>query len=61
MTFDPTKPVQDSALDAVEMRNQFNALKALIDGLQQQLAPLMPALNRSAAGQWTLSYAGPTG
>jgi hypothetical protein len=59
MPFDPTKPVEDSPLDAVEMRNQFNALKALIDGLQQQLAPLVPVLNRSAGGQWTLTYAGP--
>ena len=33
MTFDPTKPVENSPLDAVEIRNQFNALKALIDGV----------------------------
>jgi hypothetical protein len=59
MTFDPTKPVEDSPLDAVEMRNQFNALKALIDDLQQQLAPLVPVLNRSATGLWTLTYVGP--
>ena len=31
MAFDPTKPVEDSPLDAAEIRNQLNALKALID------------------------------
>jgi hypothetical protein len=34
MSFDPTKPVEDSPLDAAEMRNQFNGLKALIDAQQ---------------------------
>ena len=34
MAFDPTKPVEDSPLDAAEMRNQFNALKTLSDGQQ---------------------------
>jgi hypothetical protein len=58
MAFDPTKPVEDSPLDAVEIRNQFNALKALFDGLQQQIAPLVPVLTRSAAGQWTLTNPG---
>jgi hypothetical protein len=36
MAFDPTKPVEDSPLDAAEMRDQLNALKAIIDGLQSQ-------------------------
>ena len=31
MAFDPTKPVELSPLDAGEIRNQFNALKVLID------------------------------
>src|SRR6185436_19450204 len=31
--FDPTKPANYSPLDAAEMRNQLNALKALIDAV----------------------------
>ena len=31
MPFDPTKPVEGSDLDAAEMRDQLNALKALYD------------------------------
>ena len=38
MPFDPTKPQENTPLDAAEMRAQFNALKALIDDLQTQLA-----------------------
>ena len=38
MSFDPTKPVEDSPLDAAEMRNQFNGLKALIDAQQVTIA-----------------------
>jgi hypothetical protein len=59
MTFDPTKPVEGSEIDATELRNQFNALQSQIVAWQQQFAPLVPVLNRSASGQWTLSYAGP--
>lgn len=69
MSFDPTLPVDDSLAVAGELRNQFNALKALFDAQQTQitaqaaqmaqLAPLMPVLNRDANGQWTLTYSGP--
>ena len=66
MAYDPNYPVDHSRIVAADFRNQFNALKAIIDTqqsqfdvLQQQLAPLVPVLNRSAAGQWTLTYAGP--
>jgi hypothetical protein len=31
MPFDPTKPVENSPLDAAEMRAQLNGLKDLID------------------------------
>jgi hypothetical protein len=31
MPFDPSKPAPGDDLDAVLVRNQFNALKALID------------------------------
>lgn len=34
MSFDPTKPVEESDLDAAEMRDQLNGLKALIDTQQ---------------------------
>lgn len=40
MAFDPTKPVEDSPLDAAEMRSQLNALKALIDTQAAQIATL---------------------
>jgi len=40
VAFDPTKPVEDSPLDAAEMRNQFNALKALSDAQQSTIADL---------------------
>src|SRR5688572_9664630 len=40
MPFDPTKPIENTPLDAVEMRNQLNALKALIDALTAQVNAL---------------------
>jgi hypothetical protein len=52
MAFDPTLPVEDSELDAEQMRNQFNALKSLLD----DLAPLVPVLARDNNGNWTLTY-----
>ena len=33
MAFDPTKPVEGTEIDAAELRNQFNALKALYDAV----------------------------
>ena len=33
MPFDPTKPANGSPISAAELRNQFNALKALIDAI----------------------------
>jgi hypothetical protein len=58
MAFNPALPVENTPLDAAQMRDQFNGLKAIIDGLQAQLAPLVPQLNRDAGGNWTLAYAG---
>ena len=40
MAFDPTKPVEYTALDAAEMRSQFNGLKELIDPLTTRVADL---------------------
>ena len=37
MAFDPTLPVENSPLDAGEIRDQFNALKALYDAQQVHL------------------------
>jgi hypothetical protein len=33
MSFDPTKPVEGTEIDAAELRNQFNGLKALVDAV----------------------------
>ncbi len=40
MPFDPTKPVNGTPVNSLEMRNQLNALKALIDALQAQVNAL---------------------
>jgi hypothetical protein len=49
MAYDPTKPVDDSPLDAAEMRGQLTALKALIDGLQAQIVALQTLVNQKAS------------
>ena len=49
MAFDPTKPVEDSPLDAAEMRDQFNGLKALIDAQQAQITALQAAVAGKAS------------
>jgi len=33
MPFDPTKPANNSPLDAAEMRDQLNSLKTLMENL----------------------------
>ena len=40
MAFDPSKPAEDSPLDAAEMRSQLTGLKALIDAQQATIADL---------------------
>ncbi len=45
MPFDPTKPVDDSLATAVEMRDQLNGLKALIDAQQATIADLQSNVN----------------
>jgi hypothetical protein len=60
MSFNSTLPVDRLPIQAMELRNQFNALQAQIAALQKQLAPLVPVLSRDVAGHWTLVYAGPT-
>ena len=40
MPFDPAKPAPGDDLDAVLIRNQLNALKALIDAQAAQIASL---------------------
>jgi hypothetical protein len=44
MPFDSTKPVNGTLIDADELRNQLNALKALIDAQQAQIDALTAAL-----------------
>ena len=48
--FDPAKPAPGDDLDAVLIRNQFNALKALIDAQAAQIASLQAQLNAAIAG-----------
>ena len=66
MAFNPNLPADHAPLSSAEMRGQLNALKALVDAQQiqlaawqQQFAPLVPVLNRDAGGHWTMAYAGP--
>ena len=40
MAFDPTKPVENSPLDAAEMRNQFNGLNDTLTTVAGQVATL---------------------
>ena len=49
MAFDPTLPVEDSELDAAQMRDQLNALKDLIDGLLTSQA-MQDLFDAQAAG-----------
>ncbi len=74
MAFDPTKPAEHTPLDAAEVRENFNALKAQIDAqaaamvIQEnqiatqggQIAALQAALDTVPPGQPTLmlQYAG---
>lgn len=54
MAFDPILPIDDSLIVALELRNQFNALKALIDALQttlNQQAAQITALQQDVAQQ----------
>ena len=57
MSFNPSLPVENTPLDAAQMRDQLNGLKAIIDDLQTQLAPVVPVLTRDSSGNWTLTYA----
>ncbi|MGB8167360.1 MAG: hypothetical protein WCF18_07695 [Chthoniobacteraceae bacterium] len=50
MAFDPNKPQAGEAVDAVLIRAQFNALKALIDAQAQQIANLQASLAAAIAG-----------
>ena len=49
MPFDPTKPVEDSPLDAAEMRAQFNGLDAKIGECATQVSLNDAIINGSAA------------
>jgi hypothetical protein len=50
MAFDPTKPAPGDDLDAVVIRSQLNALKALIDAQAVQIANLQSQINSAIAG-----------
>ena len=49
MAYDPTKPANNTPLDAGEMRNQLAGLKTLIDG-KAASADLGPAIEANSAG-----------
>ena len=55
MAFDPAKPAPGDDLDAVIVRGQLNALKALIDAQAAQIANLQAQLNAAIAGSSTNS------
>ena len=48
MVFDPTKPVENTELDAAEVRDQLNALKALIDA-KPSMDDVNAAINENSA------------
>ena len=50
MPFDPAKPAPGDDLDAVLVRDQLNALKALIDAQAGQIANLQGQLAAATAG-----------
>ena len=47
--FDPTLPLEGNELDAVELRAQFNALKALIDAQDGSIANLNATVSAQTA------------
>ena len=49
MPFDPAKPAAGDDLDAVLIRSQLNALKALIDAQAAQIAALQNQINAAIA------------
>ena len=48
MSYDPNLPANHSPIVSAELRNQFNALKALIDAQGVQIAALQSALDTRA-------------
>ena len=63
MAFDSTKPVDHAEIIAGELRNQFNALKALIDAQQAQMTAQqtqIAALQASLAAKATAVSSIPT-
>ena len=54
MAFDPTKPVEGSDLDAAEMRDQLNALKALNDAQAALIAALTARVQALESGKPTM-------
>jgi hypothetical protein len=48
MAFNPTLPADHAPIVADELRNQFTALKALIDAQQAQISALQGQLSQAA-------------
>jgi len=51
MSFDPNLPVENSLIDAVELRAQFNGLKALMDAIPAVTGAQIDAVNTLPAGE----------
>ena len=51
MAFDPNLPQEGTELDAAQMRDQFHALKALIDAQAAQIAALQSQLASKSGPQ----------
>ena len=49
MSFDPNLPANNSPIVSAELRNQFTALKSLIDAQAAQIADLQSQLNQKVA------------
>ena len=73
MAFNPTLPVENTPLEAAQMRDQFNGLKAFIDAQAAQISAQqtqlnaqawllnqlnIPKLNHDNEGAWSMSYIG---
>jgi hypothetical protein len=63
MPFDATKPANNTPIVSAELRNQLNALKALIDVQQVQITALQTALAGKASkptmGEFDPGFADP--
>ena len=53
MAFDPTLPQTNSPIASAELRDQFNGLKDLVDGLPASPTPFARSCNTAPGRRWT--------